>query len=178
MELSFALLHEQEKLFRKEEICRLLKEGDTEFVPPLSSRFRAQNPHLSEAECQASFAPDYYAFMCRGRIFAALADGKILGFVAYHENYVCPYIGEETHPNIYISSLFVSKEARGAHLTQRMYTEIFSHVGEKTRIFTRTWSTNGAHIRILSKFGFAEIARVKDERAAGIDTVYFGSAHP
>jgi len=47
----------------------------------------------------------------------------------------------------------------------RLYPERF--------ICTRTWHTNGAHIHILDTFGFREIARLKDHRGPGLDTVYF-----
>jgi len=63
--------------------------------------------------------------------------------------------------------------ARGRRLTQGMYDHLFNTLYPHHSIFTRTWSTNIAHSTILSRMGFSELSRVKDERGAGIDTVYF-----
>ena len=41
---------------------------------------------------------------------------------------------------------------------------------------TRTWSTNGSHIHILTSLGFEVSERVVNHHGEGIDTVYFGKA--
>ena len=81
-------------------------------------------------------------------------------------------IGEEDLPNIYISTLLVSPEGRGKGLTSKMYEILFAEY-ENANIFTRTWSTNEAHIKILSKFGFEAMLILKNDRGNGIDTIYF-----
>ena len=53
------------------------------------------------------------------------------------------------------------------------YGNILFKEYEHMNIFTRTWSTNAVHIRILSKFEFETLHVLKDHRGAGIDTIYF-----
>ncbi len=102
----------------------------------------------------------------------AKEDGKTVAFVAYRENFTNEKITEEHLPNIYISTLIVRPEGRGMGLTQKMYQTLFSEY-EKAWFFTRTWSTNMAHIKILSKFNFETMCVIKNDRGEGIDTVYF-----
>jgi RimJ/RimL family protein N-acetyltransferase len=54
-----------------------------------------------------------------------------------------------------------------------MYEHLFFTLFPTHHLFTRTWSTNAAHIAILGKFGFSQIARIENDRGEGIDTVYF-----
>ena len=53
-----------------------------------------------------------------------------------------------------------------------MYETLFKKY-ENVDIFTRTWSTNEAHIKILMKFDFEIMSVLKNDRGEGIDTVYF-----
>lgn len=53
-----------------------------------------------------------------------------------------------------------------------MYAYLFSAY-KNANIFTRTWSTNFAHIKILQAFGFETVKVLKNDRGSGIDTVYF-----
>jgi hypothetical protein len=53
-----------------------------------------------------------------------------------------------------------------------LYQTLFAHY-EKVNIFTRTWSANFAHIRILEKYGFRMIVELPNDRGIGIHTVYF-----
>jgi ribosomal protein S18 acetylase RimI-like enzyme len=69
----------------------------------------------------------------------------------------------------------VSPKARGKGVTTALYQKLFTEY-EKVNIFTRTWSTNFAHIKILGKYGFEVIKILKDDRGIGIDTVYFKKA--
>jgi ribosomal protein S18 acetylase RimI-like enzyme len=54
-----------------------------------------------------------------------------------------------------------------------MYDHLFNEKYADRNIFTRTWSTNTAHISILKKYNFREIHRIENDRGEGIDTVYF-----
>ena len=93
-----------------------------------------------------------------------------MGFVSFRENYVSEPI--KKLPNIYISTLLVHPTGRGKGLTKRMYEVLFQAYAH-AHIFTRTWSTNEAHIRILADFGFEAFHVLKNHRGDGIDTVYF-----
>ena len=107
------------------------------------------------------------------KILAMLENGKLLGFVSFRENFTSDVVKEETLPNIYISTLVVRSEARGMGLTKKAYAYLFESLYPERHVFTRTWSTNNAHIRILSGFGFSELKRIPNDRGAGIDTVYY-----
>ena len=101
----------------------------------------------------------------------------ISGFCfSYKENYSCAEISPKELPNIYISTLIVSPNARGKGVTKALYGKLFSEY-ENINIFTRTWSTNIAHIKILEKYGFKVIQVIKDDRGNGIDTIYFKKVH-
>ena len=67
----------------------------------------------------------------------------------------------------------LTKEARGKGLTQKMYDFLFNNLYANSNIFTRTWSTNFAHLKILTKFGFELIKTIPNDRGENIDTVYF-----
>ena len=54
-----------------------------------------------------------------------------------------------------------------------MYNHLFFELYGGSNVFTRTWSTNYAHTKILDFFGFEEMARLVGDRGNGIDTVYF-----
>ena len=98
------------------------------------------------------------------KVVYATENGEFLAFVTYLENLTNSRIGENELPNIYSSTLLAKEACRGKGVTRSMYAELF----EKYRIaniFTRTWSTNFAHIKILDKFGFDEHLRIKDDRA-------------
>lgn len=75
-------------------------------------------------------------------------------------------------PNVYISTLIVHPDMRRRGIANKLYARMLKK--HSTRyIFTRTWSTNMGHIRILSTLKFYEHLRLEDDRGEGIDTVYF-----
>ena len=166
--MELKLLSEAEKLFHKDEIVQLLEESDNDFLPPLSQRCSPNDKSFSgEMKCSNGVI-SYYTEMNRQSILAVLSHGKVIGFVSFRENY---QDGENS--GIYISTLVVSRSARGLGLTSGMYDYLFSTVFPDHNFYTRTWSTNVAHTKILSRFGFSEIKRIENDRGAGIDTVYY-----
>ena len=44
-----------------------------------------------------------------------------------------------------------------------MYDHLFHTLYPQCSIYTRTWSTNAPHSRILSKFSFEELARLEND---------------
>lgn len=161
---------EHEKYY--DEILKMLILGDDEFVPPLSSRSSTTQSDLSSGEKSNDGILKYFEEMKKQRIMVATEGDNLLAFVSYRENYTNNEIKEKDIPNIYLSTLIVKPEARGMKLTQMMYEALFKTY-EKVNIFTRTWSTNIAHIKILGKFSFETLCTLKDDRGKGIDTVYF-----
>jgi ribosomal protein S18 acetylase RimI-like enzyme len=116
----------------------------------------------------------YLEGMMEENVVCAVEDGTLLGFVTYVKNHkYSSLITEKDMPNIYVCTLIVNPKARGRGLTYRMYDHLFNEKYADRNIFTRTWSTNTAHISILKKYNFREIHRIENDRGEGIDTVYF-----
>lgn len=166
------VLSQTEQEIYYDQILEMLYEADGEFVPPLSARTSTTQSDLSFESVGSDGILLYFNELQKQRFMVAVEDGHLLGFVSYKENYTNAQIPEIQTPNIYISTLIVKPEARGRRLTQTMYESLFDaykHCG----IYTRTWSTNAAHINILGKFGFEKLSALKNDRGNGIDTIYF-----
>ena len=157
------------------EILNLLTECDEEFVPPLSARSSTTQSDLGGGTNAGSGVLNYFNEMKKQKILVAVKDEKLIGFVSFKENFVNDKIGEEQLPNIYISTLLIAESGRGKGLTRKMYEFLFKEY-ENANVFTRTWSTNEAHIKILSGFGFEILTVLENDRGYGIDTVYFKKA--
>jgi hypothetical protein len=171
--MEFVVISEEQKELYREQLIEMLKLSDKDFVPPLSARSGTLQKDLKSGESSANGVIDYYNQMNTQKIICAIEDGLVLGFVSYIENFVNEVITKEDCPNIYLSTLVLRPEARGKNLTYRMYDHLFNTLYASSSIFTRTWSTNIPHLKILSKFDFDELLRKKDDRGEGIDTVYY-----
>ncbi|MBQ6895033.1 MAG: GNAT family N-acetyltransferase [Clostridia bacterium] len=146
--------------------------GDKDFIPPLSSRSSTTQKDLTSSQGSIDGLKSYFEEMKKQRFMVCL-DGEILvSFVYFKENFTNDKIFKEDLPNIYLSTLIMRPEYRGQKVTQTLYENLFN-IYKDSGIFTRTWSTNAAHIRILSKFDFETIATVENDRGEGIDTIYF-----
>ena len=168
MEIKF--LTEPDKYY--DQLMAMLIEADDDFVPPLSARYSNKQDDLTSFEKTSDGFKKYLEGMLHGKLIAAVENGKICGFVSYTEDLLFKHIDESKLPNIYINTLIVSKDCRGRGITKLMYDELFETY-KHANIYTRTWSTNNAHIKILGKYGFGTLAVLKDDRGPGIDTVYF-----
>ena len=164
-------LNNSEKPYFRDKIGALLAKCDSEFVPPLSSRSSTTQSNLSQSEVGDGIS-SYLNALMEQEIICAIDEDSLLAFVSYRTNYTCPEIGEDLTPNVYISTLIVAPDARGCGITRKIYSYLFEKYSDRP-VFTRTWSTNLAHIKILEGFGFSEHHRIKDHRGEGIDTVYF-----
>lgn len=155
----------------EEDIQGLLAMADKEFYPPLSQRGSSTQGDLSGGQSHGGIR-DYYESMKLQPVILAVEDGKCLGFMAFRLDHSCDQIGPEFLPNLYASTCVVHPCTRGRGLMKSFYREMIRLYPERF-VCTRTWHTNGAHIHILDTFGFREIARLKDHRGPGLDTVYF-----
>ena len=146
--------------------------GDKDFIPPLSARSSTTQKDLSSQNGSMEGLKSYFEEM-KSQRFMVCVDGDILvSFVSFKENFTNDKIHDEDLPNIYLSTLIMRPEYRGQKVTQTLYGTLFDIYADSS-IFTRTWSTNIPHIKILSKFDFETIATLKNDRGEGIDTVYF-----
>lgn len=152
------------------QVLEMLQEADADFVPPLSSRSSATQQSLTETKTRSTGVQEYFCQLqaqCFGAVFE---EDKVIAFVSWKEDYTCEYI--DALPNIYISTLIVRPQARGRGVTTALYKKLFARYTDR-HIFTRTWSTNFAHIRVLEKYGFVCTNTLPNHRGNGIDTVYF-----
>ena len=159
---------QKEKYFG--EMQKMLIESDDEFVPPLSKRNSTTQKNLSSDTENVSGILGYFGQMKKQNFIIACDGDELCAFVSYIENYE---IEEIRHlPDVYISTVVVKREYRGKGITSSLYNELFRWYPD-CAVYTRTWSTNFAHIKILSKLGFEVLKTIKDDRGEGIDTVYF-----
>lgn len=170
--MDFRLLSEADKIIFEKEMIGMLIESDNDFVPPLSSRASTLDKGFS-ADKKSGGVESYFSEMRKQQILAAFDEGEFIGFVSYRENFISEEIPEDELPNIYVSTLVLSKKSRGKGVTKKMYSYLFDELYSDRNIFTRTWSTNIAHTKILSSFAFSEIKRKINDRGEGIDTVYY-----
>ena len=170
--MDFRLLSEADKIIFEKEMIEMLIESDKDFVPPLSSRASTLDKGFS-ADKKSGGVESYFSEMRKQQILAAFDEGEFIGFVSYRENFISEEIPEDELPNIYVSTLVLSKKSRGKGVTKKMYSYLFDELYGDRNIFTRTWSTNIAHTKILSGFAFSEIKRKINDRGEGIDTVYY-----
>ena len=172
--MELTLLTPAQKAAYSDAIYAVLEAGDEDFVPPLSTRFSTSDTSFSAKTDSKKGIDAYFNSMMKEEMLVAIEDGKLLGFVTFMPDFTCKYIDADSFPNIYICTLLLSPEARGKGLTAKMYTHLFDTLYPHANLYTRTWSTNAAHIKILDRFGFSLIARIENDRGEGIDTVYFG----
>ena len=170
LQMDLIHLNDKEKDFYQNEMIEILTASDNDFVPPLSKRRSTLDKFFFVSE-KGSVAL-YFEEMKKQEIICAIDNGKILGFVSYRLDYAPDEIDLDK-PNIYVSTLVLSESARGKGLTKIIYSHLFYDMYPNRSIFTRTWSTNAAHTKILMNFGFSEIYRKKNDRGDGIDTVYY-----
>ena len=153
------------------DLMELLTMCDNEFVPPLSARNSTIQNTFASSEKDV-VPTQYYENVCSQSAFVALENGHLVAFMSIKENFVCEEILLSTHPNIYITTVIVHPSYRNKGITNSFYRALFrKFIGRK--IFTRTWSTNHSHLRILSSLKFYEHYRKINDRGPGIDTIYF-----
>ena len=171
--MEFIILTSGQKEQLAPQLWEMMQASDREFIPPLSSRSSTTQADLTGKNTVEDGLQLYFSQMMQQQILAAMEGERLLSYVSYRENYICPEIGEDTHPNIYLSTLISRPETRGKGLTKQLYDHLFNTCYPDRSIFTRTWSTNAAHIRIFDKFGFSLLCRKENDRGPGLDTVYF-----
>ena len=172
--MEFCALNEIQKEQYREKMLEILNRNDKAFVPPLSQRTGTTQAAFCGDVNPAGVA-DYLDQMLTQQIVGVFLEGELAGFVSYIENRVTDVF--DILPNLYISTLVLQPETRGKGITKKLYHHLFNELYPTCSIYTRTWSTNIAHIKILQSFGFAELKRIPNDRGEGIDTVYYCKKH-
>ena len=155
-----------------EDIRNYLVMADKEFIPPLSSRGSSTQSDLTSAAGADGIA-DYFCSMASQPVIVAVEDGCCMGFMAFKLDHTCGQISPDTFPNFYASTCVVHPDTRGRGLMRGFYETMIDRFPHRNG-YTRTWHTNYAHLKVLDRLGFSEIARLPDHRGPGLDTVYFG----
>ena len=172
--MEFRLFGEAEKKKYRDDILAMMKEADGDFLPPLSTRTSSVQKGFAKQDHRVQNGIElYFEEMNRQEILGAFEGEELMGFVSYRMDHTNDVIGTDTLPNLYLSTLILKNEAKGKGLTVRMYEHLFFSLYPERNLYTRTWSTNVPHIKILNKFSFTELVRLAGDRGEGIDTVYF-----
>lgn len=169
--MEFVLFSDLQKEKYREELYKLLEDGDKDFVPPLSKRSSTTQQNFNTGEDNGISA--YFNMMIKQNIIGVFEENELLGFLSFIENWKSEHTENRYEDNIYLSTLILSEKTRGKGITYKLYDHVFNTLYPRKSIFTRTWSTNAAHIKILGKFEFETIKTIKNDRGDGIDTVYF-----
>ena len=93
-----------------EDIKALLREADSEFVPPLSSRSGTTQTELDTAAGKTGSIETYYKSISRQWAILAIANGRVLGFMSLIPNHNIPNISEKKKKNVYLSTIIVSRD--------------------------------------------------------------------
>lgn len=172
--MDLILLTDAQKQEYRKQIFDVMLTCDRDFVPSLSARFSTSDTKFSAQTGRENGIYAYFEDMIGEQMLAAIEDGKLLGFVTFKRDLVQGPLTADTLPNLYICTLLLSPAARGKGVTKLMYTHLFDTLYPKINLYTRTWSTNTAHLKILEHFGFSLVKRIENDRGPGIDTVYYG----
>ena len=172
--MELLLFEDLHRMDYRHQVYELLKKCDSEFVPPLSQRESTTQGILTGSGMDIQKEPLSYfqTLSCQSAILVVEQE-RVVGFMSYRGHYICEDVQDQV-PTIYVSTIIVDPSHRGQGLTRRMYQKLMELAQERALpISTRTWSTNHAHINVLSRLGFYELLRIRDGRGPGIDTVYF-----
>ena len=92
-------------------------------------------------------------------LIVLVQDERLVGYCAYY----WPWMWRGTE-HVYVSTAVVAPSHRGRGLSTR--------TGRRVPLLAKTWSTNQASMGALARWGRVDKI-VRDERGAGIDTVYW-----
>ena len=172
MAVVIRLIKNFKKGYIADDIMELLKLYDNQFVPPLSCRNSTTQQELYEGNSLKGSLNDYFDEICNQSILVALEKNKVIGFISFKKNYFPPELVRKTTPNIYITTLIVHEHHRCKGIASKLYHTLIKRF-KGYNIYTRTWSTNNNHIKILRKYKFYECHRLENHRGEGIHTVYY-----
>lgn len=156
------------------DVWALVCEADDAFWPPLRARTPEQGLSVGAGEVLDAKPDAYWASIQSHALITAEDNGQVLGMMSVARDKRLEAL--ELTVTAYLSTLIVAESARGRGLARRLYGRLFElaqNWSQTPNVATRTWSTNAAHLPLISQLGFEERLRLKDDRGVGIDTVYF-----
>ena len=158
----------------RDQVFALVCEADDAFWPPLRARTPEQGLSVGAGEVLDDKPDAYWASIQSHVLIIAQEEGRVLGMMSVARDKYLDAL--DLTATAYLSTLIVAESARGRGLARQLYAHLFELAyswSETALVATRTWSTNAAHLPLISKLGFEERLRLKDDRGVGIDTVYF-----
>ena len=158
----------------RQAVYDILVECDNDFVPPLSYRAGTKQTDWTHKGATHAGVRDYFDTVMQQHVLLWKRDGETIAFMSFRPHEVTPHL-EQYGSVCYLSTLCVRHACRGQGLSPKIYRAAQQwareHGGEITVL--RTWSTNAAQMHLMGKLGYVEKARLKDDRGAGVDTVYY-----
>ncbi|WP_436776795.1 N-acetyltransferase family protein [Yinghuangia sp. YIM S09857] len=154
----------------------VFEEVSDDFVPPLTSRGSTTQSDLRDRAPEAT-APgqDYLTEMLRQDVVVSRHGDRVVGFLSFRSHHQDPRYADLS-PCLYVSTVAVRHSHRRHGIARALYRELFGVPASLPAwIVLRTWSTNTGHLELLDRLGFTTVLRLKDARAAGIDTVYLAA---
>lgn len=163
-------------LVYKSQIWQLLCECNMEFCPPLSNRNSSHQANLKNYSNIAQGKPvDYFNGMIKQNFIICLDENDVVGFMSYIPKYNCTALSKYKD-SLYITTVCVRKKYRNQGILNYFYECLYKYNKKYIKsknITTRTWSTNIAQIKSLSKNNYKLILTLIDDRGNGVDTLYF-----
>ncbi|MEU0301896.1 GNAT family N-acetyltransferase [Streptomyces sp. NPDC006175] len=161
---------------RLRELTEMFAEVAGDFVPPLTLRGGTAVSDLREREPEdADPGNGYLDEMLQQDLIMAWYEDRPAGFVSFRSNHRDPRFADLS-PCLYVSTIAVRHDHRRHGIARGLYQELFDLPASLPPwIVLRTWSTNTGHLQLLDRLGFSTILHLKDDRAAGVDTVYLAA---
>ena len=159
----------------KDAVWNLLVACDQDFYPPLSARTSTSQKTFDTDSTAGTVPKEYYESMLEQDFVFAREGGKLVGFLSFKPNYICPELSEYGK-TIYMTTMCVYPEMRGHGISGGLYTAVEKDARELWKlpvITTRTWSTNAAQMYMLPKRGYRIEKVLVNDRGNGVDSVYF-----
>lgn len=101
-------------------------------------------------------------------LIVLVQDERLVGYCAYY----WPWMWRGTE-HVYVSTAVVAPSHRGRGLSTRTGRRVVARaLRRRVPLLAKTWSTNQASMGALARWGRVDKI-VRDERGAGIDTVYW-----
>lgn len=155
----------------------LLKRSDKEFVPPLSHRIGTGMNFATATTPPPGVAgiERYFDDLKQQQLVFARIAGVPAGFLSFRPEIQNACFGQ-FQPVNYVTTICIEPEFRGCGIGAGFYRFMLSNLPADHQLpftGTRTWSTNESHIHLLKNMGFDVACTLPNDRAPGVDTVYF-----
>jgi len=156
-----------------DDILQLITLTDKEFCPPLSSRVSTtqENFHLNNKNSEENSIFLYFKSLLKQSFILASVNYNVVGFLSYIKNHTITDV-DIIRENAYVSTICINPDYRRRGITNCFYEKLETDENNKL-IFTRTWNQNYSHINLLIKRNYELIHEIVNDRANGIDTVYY-----